>query len=99
MSIGLPKGMNREHAYIAGIQDREDEIIGLLHEHHPSLTDANEEEITASVFAIVGESLTFNGRPGEETDVASLAIRTCACGLRIDGFDEYVFHLGEVFGG
>ena len=32
----------------------------------------------------------------EDTTVADFAVRTCACGFKIDGFDEFMFHLTEL---
>jgi hypothetical protein len=63
-------------------------ILHTIDQHWPSLTDENDDEITAHRYGEVD---------GIETDNADLAIRTCRCGERIDGFDEYVIHLKEVF--
>ena len=32
-------------------------------------------------------------------DVAALSLRTCQCGVRVDGFDAYWEHLREVLSG
>ncbi len=62
--------------------------VQIIQAHIPSLTDANDLEL---------DGLRFNsdvdrfGQPA--VDNADLAIRTCACGERIDGYHEYVAHL------
>ena len=50
--------------------------------HAVYLSDADEAEITR--------------RQVETGDVGRLALRTCLCGARIDGFDAYWEHLNEV---
>lgn len=65
-------------------------IIATLRRHIPSLTDEDDD-------TIIARSLWKDG--GEIADSADLAVRTCACGVRIDGFYEYVDHLISVFGG
>lgn len=35
-------------------------------------------------------------RIGTSHDVAELALRTCLCGRRLEGFDDYYEHLGGV---
>lgn len=52
----------------------------IIRDHIPSLTDEDAETIYRISFT-------------EDTDAADLALRTCACGKRIDGFYEYVDHL------
>ena len=52
----------------------------LVDEHIPSLSDADDAEMDL-------------GRFNYEVDNADLALRTCRCGVRIDGFYEYVDHL------
>lgn len=59
--------------------------------HVPSLTNADEDAIEEIIPGILF------GVP--QRDVADLAIRTCSCGERIDGFYQYVDHLIAVFGG
>lgn len=56
-----------------------------LDRHYASMSDADGQEIAAR--AVEGE------------DMGSLAIRTCACGVRIDGFYEYLDHLKQVLAG
>jgi len=56
----------------------------VLDAHYCSMTAADEEEIVRRVAA--------------GGDVASLAIRTCACGVTVDGFYEYMDHLKGVLG-
>lgn len=51
--------------------------------HTPSLSDENELELLAI------------NQDTEDFDVADYALRTCACGLRIDGFYEYAAHLKD----
>jgi hypothetical protein len=51
--------------------------------HIPSLSDYDESEL-------IDRAHSFDS---EGDDVANLALRTCACGVRIDGFYEYVDHL------
>lgn len=57
-------------------------IAQVLDEHRASLTAADEAEIVRRMM--------------QTDDVAELALRTCACGQRIDGFYEYVDHLRAV---
>ena len=65
----------------------------LIRQHIPSLKDEDEDEIFSKV-----PGLTRYDRLGTpDTDVADLAIRTCGCGIRIDGFYEYTDHLIAVF--
>jgi hypothetical protein len=59
----------------------------IIRDHIPSLTDEDEEEILNLATNVIGT---------DELDVADLAIRTCHCGKRIDGFYEYADHLIEV---
>lgn len=49
--------------------------------HTPSLTDEDDDEIVDRI---------WKDRPGKPSN---LAIRTCACGAKIDGYYEYVDHL------
>jgi hypothetical protein len=51
--------------------------------HGPYLSEADESEIDARIAA--------------GSDVADLALRTCLCGARLDGFDAYHAHLVAVF--
>jgi hypothetical protein len=75
------------------------EVIRLLDQHIPSLSDEDEQTINGLVFRLVEESLTFSAMPRKgEVDVADFALRTCMCGKKIDGFYGYVDHLKEVFG-
>ncbi|MFV2062502.1 MAG: hypothetical protein ACC726_03190 [Chloroflexota bacterium] len=54
----------------------------ILETHAVYLSDANEQELIRRAF--------------ETDDVADLALRTCRCGARIDGFDAYADHIREV---
>lgn len=58
--------------------------IETIKQHIPSISDEDEQDIIDNLF---------------DDDVAGLARRTCHCGLRIDGFYEYVEHLIDLFGG
>lgn len=60
----------------------------LLRQHIPSLSDENDAEIDELRFGVDSD--------GFPHDNADLAIRTCHCGKRIDGFYEYVDHLEDV---
>lgn len=66
-----------------GSQRAVDDVLDVIDEHIPSLSDDNETEIVD----LIARS------PWEDFDVADYAIRTCSCGDRIDGFYEYVDHL------
>lgn len=55
------------------------EPLVVLEAHAVFLSEADEAEIT--------------GRSFESDDVGELALRTCRCGARIDGFDAYWEHL------
>ena len=57
-------------------------ISRLLDQHCANLTQTDEQEIA--------------GRVAVGSDVADLALRTCSCGRRIDGFYDYVDHLREM---
>lgn len=60
----------------------ETNLLGVLDAHGPFMSDADEEEIIRRI--------------GASDDVADLALRTCMCGRRLDGFDEYFEHLRVV---
>lgn len=60
------------------------DLMAMLHAHGPYLSDRDEAEIEARLAAAA--------------DIADLALRTCLCGVRMDGFDEYHAHLVQVFG-
>ena len=62
------------------------DAIKVINAHVPSLSDKNWKEITGLLL-------------DPESDCADLAIRTCACGARIDGFYQYVDHLVALLGG
>lgn len=65
--------------------------IVLLAQHVPSLSDDDE----SAIYDVIAAMATLD----ENADVADLAKRTCSCGVKIDGFYEYVDHLTEVFRG
>lgn len=87
--------------YIQGVHDGEanqrERMIVLLGNHIPSLSDEDERDIDNLVFEIARLSLSFEAH--RTPDTADLARRTCHCGVKIDGFYEYVDHLKEVFRG
>jgi hypothetical protein len=56
--------------------------LALLEAHAVFLSASDEAEVIRRAF--------------ETEDVGELALRTCLCGLRIDGFDEYSDHLRDV---
>lgn len=64
-----------------GSQRAVDDVLDVIGEHFPSLSDEDEEEM---------DSLILGDQP---IDWADFAHRTCACGAEIDGFYEYVSHL------
>jgi hypothetical protein len=61
--------------------------IAVLKEHIPSITDDDER--------VMGSLNVFD----EQFDYADYALRTCHCGVKIEGYYEYVDHLEEVFRG
>ena len=61
----------------------------LIRQHIPSITDENEAEL----IELIPGLLTYDKLGTPDTDIADMAIRTCACGTRIDGFYEYVDHI------
>jgi hypothetical protein len=61
--------------------------------HGPYMSDADEGEIIDRLWANV-ESILGGRRTGN--DVAVLALRTCMCGRRLEGFDDYFEHLRAV---
>jgi hypothetical protein len=58
--------------------------LSVLERHYVWLSDTDEAEI--------------NRRELEADDVGAFALRTCRCGVRIDGFDAYYDHLREMLG-
>jgi hypothetical protein len=56
--------------------------LSVLDDHGPYLSDSDEAEIIQRI--------------GASDDVADLALRTCMCGRRLDGFDDYFEHLRAV---
>ena len=64
------------------------DCIAVIDAHIPSLRELDEEEIEI----IVGDG----GGVIATADIGDLAIRTCHCGQRIDGFYEYVDHIKDV---
>jgi hypothetical protein len=52
--------------------------------HGPYMSDSDEAEIVRRI--------------GADADVADLAVRTCMCGRRLSGFDDYYEHLRVVLG-
>jgi hypothetical protein len=74
--------MSRE--YDEGVQDGSQravsDVLDVIDEHIPSMSDKDEEEINVLAY-------------DDNADAADLAIRTCHCGKTIDGFYEYVEHL------
>lgn len=57
-------------------------LLDALNAHGPYLSDADEAVIDARLAA--------------GADAADLALRTCLCGARLDGFDAYHAHLVDV---
>jgi hypothetical protein len=57
--------------------------LAALDAHGVYLSEADEAELIRRV-AVTG-------------DVGDLSLRTCQCGVRVDGFDAYWEHLREVF--
>lgn len=70
------------------------DAIEIIEAHAPHMSDGNEQEIADRRWN--SDTDRFGQQAFEEAD---LALRTCRCGIRIDGFDEYVFHLKSVFNG
>lgn len=66
--------------------DAINDVLDVIDEHIPSLSDSDEDIIVS----LAGD---MGGFSDDEPDAADLAIRTCACGERIDGYYEYVSHL------
>ena len=66
-----------------------DTVIAIIDAHIPSLTDEDEDYIDNSARLYVSD-------PGIERDAADLAVRTCHCGVAIDGYYEFVDHLKDV---
>jgi hypothetical protein len=71
--------------YDSGVQDGSQravsDVLDVIDEHIPSLTEDDEEEM----------DLLIDGN--REYDWADFARRTCACGDHIDGFYGYLEHL------
>jgi hypothetical protein len=62
-------------------------MIELLNKHWPSMRDEDESTMMDRLSHIWDNP---------DFDLADMARRTCACGLILEGFDEYVVHLKEV---
>ncbi len=60
----------------------QDEALALLDAHGPFMSDSDESEMIR--------------RMVDSDDVADLALRTCMCGRRLNGFDDYFEHLRAV---
>lgn len=58
-------------------------VVAFLEAHGVFLSDDDETELIQ--------------RAATTEDVGELALRTCLCGERIDGFDAYIEHLREAF--
>lgn len=58
-------------------------VIEVIDAHIPSLTDEDDLAIDGAMYQVGNTN-------------ADLAIRTCMCGKKIDGFYEYTDHLKEV---
>ena len=74
-----------EHLHASGVR-------AVLFKHVPSLSDEDAAQIVENIVMITGSH-------EDQTDIADLALRTCSCGVRLDGFYQYVDHLNAVFGG
>ena len=62
----------------------------IIDQHIPSLTDEDE----STIIGLASDMGPFGLADGPAA--ADLAIRTCHCGVKIDGFYEYVDHLKEM---
>lgn len=89
-TLGLPKGMSRDDAYIQGVADGEAQAVQIIKAHIPSLTDDADTEINERMLRMLSDP---------EPDNADLAFRICRCGELVDGFYAYVDHLITVLGG
>ena len=70
--------------------------LEVLEAHGCFMSETDEAEIDELVFKIVGHGFVF----AEPTvDAADLARRTCMCGERFSGFDDYHDHLIALFNG
>ena len=76
--------------YDEGVRDERARMLALLDKHIPSLSDENE----TAIYEVMRRMYSLEY---DSADVADLALRTCPCGEKIDGFYEYVDHLKEVF--
>ena len=56
--------------------------VSFIDDHGPFMSDSDEAEIVR--------------RMVESDEVADLALRTCMCGRRLEGFDDYFEHLRTV---
>ena len=65
------------------------DAVKVINAHIPSLSDEDETEVVR-----LASNALFN-----DGDVADLAVRTCSCGVHLDGFYQYVDHLVAMFGG
>ena len=69
-----------------------DAVLAVLSQHACYMSDANENEIDDIIVKGIGDFTS-----SLEFDPADCALRTCLCGKRIEGFDEYTIHLQQVF--
>lgn len=88
--------MKRYHEFSWGLDDDEngewvrlDDVVSLLDQHIPSMTDEIEESLRNMAH---NAALLTAG----SDEVAELALRECACGVLVYGFYEYVDHLKDM---
>lgn len=67
-------------------------LRALLDLHTPSLSEENANEI-------MGRMTDGMVNTPDGVEVADLAIRTCRCGVMVDGFYSYIEHLKKVANG
>lgn len=62
-------------------------VLDVLNQHGCFISDTDEAEM---------DEIHFSGMTASpDYDHADMALRTCMCGTRINGFDEYHQHLRE----
>ena len=83
----LRSALEHEHAKALGAHQA---TINTIKQHIPSLSDEDEDLIIERM---------ADDPDGNIADPADLALRTCHCGAKIDGFYEYAGHLIAVLGG
>lgn len=67
-----------------------EKAIAVIDQHIPYVSNKDELELNELRY-----SSDVDRFGQERVDAADLALRTCSCGVRVDGFYEYIDHLKD----